>query len=213
MANFRKRIKIAPGINLNVSKSGLSTLVGGKKLLLLVIFSYNTLPSIAQLKIEPNNFYWQRVIEYSGSVDEMHNRIITSGIYKDIQKNDSTIIIGRVENIVLNYATMDPEPRLANKPIFFRNREKFSGTLIYELKEDRYRVTFKDLIYDSEMLFNVGAISVDMRNKPVNDLFYKEDGRFCRGEKAQEFARKVFDFSFSNSFIIKNDNETPSDDW
>jgi len=30
MASFRKRIKIAPGINLNVSKSGVSSSIGGK---------------------------------------------------------------------------------------------------------------------------------------------------------------------------------------
>lgn len=29
MASFRKRIKIAPGINLNVSKSGVSSSIGG----------------------------------------------------------------------------------------------------------------------------------------------------------------------------------------
>ncbi|GHU66596.1 hypothetical protein FACS189447_07800 [Spirochaetia bacterium] len=30
MAKFRKRVKIAPGVNLNFSKSGVSTTVGGK---------------------------------------------------------------------------------------------------------------------------------------------------------------------------------------
>lgn len=184
-----------------------------KKLLLLVIIGSITLPSFAQLKIEPHNFYWQRVVEYSGSIDEMHNRIMASGIFKDIQKADSALIIGRVENIVLNYATMDPEPRLANKPIFFRNGEKFSGTLTYELKAGRYRVTFKNLNYNSDMIVNVGGMSVDMRNQPVNDFFFHKDGSFCRGEKAQQFAREVFDYSFSNSFIIKNDDEAQSNNW
>lgn len=177
----------------------------------MTLFASNL--AIAQLNIEPNNFYWQRVVEYSGSINEMHNRIIASGIFKEIQKMDSTLIVGRVENIVLNYATMDPEPRLANKPIFFRNGEKFSGTLTYELKEGRYRVTFKNLIYNSDMVINVGSMSVDMRNQPVNEFFYHDDGSFCRGEKAQQFARKVFDYSFSNSFIIKNDSEPQSNEW
>ena len=184
-----------------------------KKLLLLAIVSSIAIPSFAQLKIEPHNFYWQRVVEYSGSIDEMHDRIMTSGIFKDIQKEDSTMIIGRVENIALNYATMDPEPRLANKPIFFRNGEKFSGTLTYELKAGRYRVTFKNLIYNSDMVLNVGSMSVDMRNQPVNEFFFHKDGSFSRGEKAQQFARKVFDYSFSNSFIIKNEDKKQSEDW
>lgn len=184
-----------------------------KRLLILAIISTITIPSFAQLKIEPNNFYWQRVVEYSGSINEMHTQIIASGIFKEIQKEDSTIIIGRVENIILNYATMYPEPRLANKPIFFRNGEKFSGTLTYELKEGRYRVTFKDLIYNSGMIIHTGIMSLDVKDEPINALLFNAEGCFRRGEKAKEFARKVFDYSFSNSFIIKNDDEMQSDNW
>lgn len=91
--------------------------------------------AFAQVHIEPHNFYWQRVVEYRGTPSAMRDRIIASGIFSDIQRNDSTMIVGRVENVLLNYATMEPEPRLFSLPIFFRNGEKFSGTLIYELKQ------------------------------------------------------------------------------
>lgn len=91
--------------------------------------------AFAQVHIEPHNFYWQRVVEYRGTPSAMRDRIIASGIFSDIQRNDSTMIVGRVENVLLNYATMEPEARLFSLPIFFRNGEKFSGTLIYyELK-------------------------------------------------------------------------------
>lgn len=93
--------------------------------------------AFAQVHIEPHNFYWQRVVEYRGTPSAMRDRIIASGIFSDIQRNDSTMIVGRVENVLLNYATMEPEPRLFSLPIFFRNGEKFSGTLIYELKQGR----------------------------------------------------------------------------
>lgn len=187
-----------------------------KKLPSILIIAVAILASgraFAQLHIEPHNFYWQRVVEYKGARTEMRDRIVASGIFSDIQRNDSTMIVGRVDNVLLNYATMEPEPRLFDKPIFFRNGEKFSGTLTYELKEGRYRVTFKNLIYNSDMVLNVGGMSVDMRNQPVNKLFYKSDGSFCRGTKAQQFAREVFDYSFSNSFIIKDDDELQSEEW
>lgn len=93
--------------------------------------------AFAQVHIEPHNFYWQRVVEYRGTPSAMRDRIIASGIFSDIQRTDSTMIVGRVENVLLNYATMEPEARLFSLPIFFRNGEKFSGTLIYELKPGR----------------------------------------------------------------------------
>lgn len=169
--------------------------------------------AFAQAHIEPHNFYWQRVVEYRGTPSAMRDRIIASGIFSDIQRNDSTMIVGRVENVLLNYATMEPEPRLFSLPIFFRDGEKFSGTLIYELKQGRYRVTFKNLIYNGDMVLNVNGVSVDMRDQPVNRIFYKSDGSFCRGARARQFACEVFDYSFSNSFILTSDDEQQSDDW
>lgn len=67
------------------------------------------------MHIEPHNFYWQRVVEYRGTPSAMRDRIIASGIFSDIQRTDSTMIVGRVENVLLNYATMEPEPRLFSR--------------------------------------------------------------------------------------------------
>lgn len=73
--------------------------------------------AFAQVHIEPHNFYWQRVVEYRGTPSAMRDRIIASGIFSDIQRTDSTMIVGRVENVLLNYATMEPEARLFSLPI------------------------------------------------------------------------------------------------
>ena len=56
-------------------------------------------------------------------------------------------------------------------------------------------------------------MSLDVKDEPINALLFNAEGCFRRGEKAKEFARKVFDYSFSNSFIIKNDDEMQSDNW
>lgn len=183
-----------------------------KKLLIYLAFICFPVMVFSQLFIEPHNFYWRRVVDYPGTSEEIHDAIIESGIIQTITKDDPKIIIGKVENIRLKYKTIEPTPELFNKPIFFKDGEKFSGTLIYEIKDSCYRVTFKNLIYDSELIVTFGNVSADMRNNSVNDFFYKDDGRFCRGKAAQEFAKLVFDYSFSNSFIIKKQDET-SDDW
>lgn len=79
------------------------------------------------------------------------------------------------------------------------------------MKQGRYRVTFKNLIYNGDMVLNVNGVSVDMRDQPVNRIFYKSDGSFCRGARARQFACEVFDYSFSNSFILTSDDEQQSD--
>lgn len=177
------------------------------KVFLTILFLINAVRLYGQLRIEPFNFYWQRVVEYHGDMSELRSRIEASGVISNIQKSDSTIIVGKVDNVVLKYSSMKPKPTLPNKPIYFSNGINLSGTLSYEFKDGRYRVTFRNIAYKSPSTYNIAGVQVEMGEIFYNDVFFNKKGEFRRGEKARDFAEKVFDYSFSKSFIFEKQSE------
>lgn len=177
--------------------------------LVLVLF-YLSLAISGFSQSETNNFViengkliWQHIYETELTNKQLIQNIKSSGNFKNLEISDNEIT-GEIENLTIDYKGFGLSEM--STPIYIA-RTSINSFVLFELKEDRYRVTIKNIKliqrYD-DGLSKQGDIS-DLENyalKKKNSIF---QNNFLN------LPSKIIDFTFKS--ITEFDVIEKEDDW
>lgn len=167
-------------------------------LLILTIFcfkSYSQVLEFENYKLENGNLIWQKIYETELTNDDLLKSFKTSGIIKEIEKSENTII-GIIENLDIDYKGFgNTEMNTA----MYISRSYFKSFVLIEMKEKRYRITLKEMKLVQKYndgLSEEGEIS-ELKNYAIN----KKNSAFKKGFKKSP--SKILTFTFDKVFDIE----------
>tara|TARA_R110002012_G_scaffold321178_1_gene547913 strand:+ start:99 stop:614 length:516 start_codon:yes stop_codon:yes gene_type:complete len=105
--------------------------------LLIIISSYGQ-----NMALENGRIIWQKIYSSNKSIDEIHNLILKSGNFSDIKKTGSQIT-ANINQFLLNRKLSKSSGSL------YMYTDDITGFVLIEFKEQRYRITVKNLTFIS----------------------------------------------------------------
>lgn len=164
--------------------------------------SYSQNLEFENFKLEGGNLIWQKVYNTELSNDEIIKSFKTSGIIKDLENSDNTLI-GTIGYLDLDYKGFG---KTEMNTAMYISRRYFKSFVLIELKEERYRITLKEMKLVqkySDGLNEEGEISElkDYAVKNNNSDFRKSFKKAPSG---------IMNFTFDRTFEIKNKEKS---DW
>jgi hypothetical protein len=174
-------------------------------LLFLTIFSFKSYSQVLEFenyKFENGNLIWQKIYESELTNDDLFKSFKNSGIIEDLEKSENTIT-GKIENLDLDYKGFgDTEMNTAA----YISRSYFKSFVLIELKENRYRITLKEMKLVQKYndgLSEEGEIS-ELKNYAINN----KNSAFKKG--FTKSPSRILTFTFDKVFNIK---EKKKSEW
>lgn len=166
----------------------------------MVLISIGT-ECTAQKKDSVKSFYFenelilQKVYQTNLTFEQIVDQIKTDGEFEHIEIGENKII-GRLTPIYADirgagYSQM-------NAPIFLNKRSKFTGFILFEFKEGRYRITLKKITLIQQ--YN-DPLAKQGQESSLNDIAVNKKGEFKSGFKKQ--SAEILDYTFNSKFLIK----------
>lgn len=154
-----------------------------------------------EFMIEDSKVIWQNIYETDLVFQDLLSEVKKKGIIKEFNQFENSIS-GEFEDVDADYKGLGYSEMLT--PIYVA-RSYFSGTILIEFKENRYRVTLRNLIltqkYDDAISKGGEKTSLDFfalkKNKEFKKMFLKAPS-------------EILNHTFINLFTIKKKED---DDW
>ncbi|MBL4667868.1 MAG: hypothetical protein HRT73_02295 [Flavobacteriales bacterium] len=172
------------------------------KYLIITIALITTLNLNAQdnFTLNEGKVTWQKVYETKKSKEEIISYFKSSGLFKLFRVEDGKII-----------ATLRPQPidkddkKIAGTlPPALVVKAKFAGTVVIGLKDDKYRVTYKDIL-----IVGSGEIIKKGEKQPFEKHYVNKDGKAFRISFNKK-PKTIYNLAFNQTFEIE---ASKKDDW
>ena len=172
------------------------------KYLIITIALITTLNLNAQdnFTLNEGKVTWQKVYETKKSKEEIISYFKSSGLFKLFRVEDGKII-----------ATLRPQPidkddkKIAvTLPPALVVKAKFAGTVVIGLKDDKYRVTYTDIL-----IVGSGEIIKKGTKDPFEKHYVNKDGKAFRISFHKK-PKTIYTLAFNQTFQME---VAKSDDW
>jgi hypothetical protein len=172
------------------------------KYIIIAIALITTLNLTAQdnFFLDQGKVSWVKVYETKKSKEEIISHFKSSGLFKLFRVEEGNII-----------ATLRPQPidkddkKIAGTlPPALTVKANYAGTVIIGLKDDKYRVTYKDIL-----IVGNGELIKKGEKQPFEKHYVNKDGKAFRISFNKK-PKTIYNAAFNQTFEMK---AAKSDDW
>jgi hypothetical protein len=150
--------------------------------------------------LEEGKVSWQKVYETKKTKEEIISHFKSLGIFKLFRIEDGKIIATlrpqQIDKSDKKIAGTLPPPLVV--------KTSFAGTVIIGLKEDKYRVTYKNIL-----LVGDGELIKKGEKQPFEQHYVNKDGKAFRISFNKK-PKTIYDLAFNKTFQVE---AVKSDDW
>ncbi|WP_123772323.1 hypothetical protein [Zobellia sp. OII3] len=155
--------------------------------LFLFLFMVNTL-AFSQIEVDNGQVIWRSIRQYKGTSEQLLKQLKSSGKFSSLELNTNSII-GKFADAPINYKGTTSMYLMASNMM---------GSFVIQFKEDRYRITAKNLKFKSQTsvgIFDEGSIY------PIEKYALNGNGEFRKRFKSKDVPiiednlAKLFEFS------------------
>lgn len=172
--------------------------------LIFFVFKLSGQESVNNFFFETNEVYWQKVYETTLSSDKMSSLISESGLFEKVDVSENGKFSGNINLIGADYRGAGYSEM--NTPIYVA-RSFFSGFVVIEIKEGRYRVTLKRILLSQKYDTPISEMG-EMKSLETYAI-KKGKSEFTPG--FMKIPSKILDYTFSNLFLFNEKSD--QDDW
>ncbi len=150
------------------------------------------------MTLDNGNILWQKIINRGESIDEVYSLMMKSGDFSDIKKSGKQIT-ATINQFLLDRKLSDSSGSL------YMYTDDLTGFVLIEFKEERYRITVKNLAFISNTEIQAIGDGVGART-PLEQYALNGQGEYRRGYLKRD--EGVIDANISQLFKMqKSDND------